>query len=335
MDFSSELQVLSSYIERAEKVVVITHMHPDGDAAGSTAALAHYLQDFRHKNVSLIREPLPDTISFIDEHFTPVSGDKAREVLKEADLIFCTDFGVLDRCGEYERELAESKAIKVLADHHPEPQAEAFDLLFSSSELSSASEIVYQLLKGLCRDEEERKALLGGACGYALMCGMTTDTNNFSCSTFPSTLMMASELLAYGINRDEILEKLYNRYRENRVRAFASLLSEHFSIREDGIGIIKVSTESWHKFGLQEGELEGLVNVPLSIDRVKISIYLREDGDTVRVSLRAKKGWSARELAVRYFHGGGHELASGGKLLLGRDLDSFGEIDDYLEKIRL
>lgn len=335
MDFSSELQVLSSYIEKAGKVVVITHMHPDGDAAGSSAALAHYLQDFRHKDVCLIREELPETISFIDSHFTSLSGERAKEALKAAELIFCTDFGVLERCGDCAKELAESKAIKVLTDHHPGPQAEAFDLIFSSSEISSASELVYWILKGLCKDEEERKALLGGPCGYALMCGMTTDTNNFSCSTFPSTLQMASELLSYGINRDEILEKLYNRYRENRVRAFAAILSEHFSIREDGIGIIKVSEETWHRFGLEEGELEGLVNVPLSIDKVKISIYLREDGDMVRVSLRAKKGWSARQLAVEYFHGGGHELASGGRLHIGSDINSFGEIDDYLEKVKL
>ena len=136
---------------------------------------------------------------------------------------------------------------------------------------------------------------------------------------------MASELLSYGINRDEIVAELYNRYRENRVRAFADILSKHFSIREDGIGIIKVSSETWHRFGLKEGELEGLVNVPLSIDKVKLSIYLREDGE----------GWSARKLASEFFHGGGHELASGGKLFIGKDLGSFEELDSYLEKIEL
>lgn len=332
---SSELQVLNSYLEQAEKVVVITHMHPDGDAAGSSAALSHYLESFRHKKVSLIREELPDTIAFIDKHFHCLSGEDAAKALREAELIFCTDFGVLDRCGDCARELAESKAKKVLIDHHPTPQAEAFELLFSCSETSSASEMVYYLLKALCKDEQERKALFGGACGYALMCGMTTDTNNFSCSSYPSTFQMASELLSYGINRDEIVAELYNRYRENRVRAFADILSEHFSIREDGIGIIKVSSETWHRFGLKEGELEGLVNVPLSIDKVKLSIYLREDGELIRVSVRAKQGWSARKLASEFFHGGGHELASGGKLFIGKDLGSFEELDSYLEKIEL
>ncbi len=334
MEDARKLTLLASLIGQADDIVIITHEHPDGDAAGSSGALYAYLETKGKTGVTVIREELPQTLAFIDDTRT-VYGDEAVEALTKADLILCTDFCDPARCGYPSEALLASGAKKVLFDHHVGPQEDKFDLVFSKTDISSASELVYYILKDLCADEQERKALFSSRCGFCLMCGMTTDTNNFSCATFPSTLQMAGELLSYGVDRDYVISEIYNRYRENRVRAFAYILSDQFSIREDGIAIIKVSRETWHRFGLKEGELENLVNVPLSIDKVKISIYLREDTDTVRVSIRAKKGWSARALAGRYFHGGGHELASGGKLFMGQDIAGFEEIDAYLEKITL
>ncbi len=332
---SSAIQRLASIIENADKIVIITHEHPDGDAVGSSTALAYYLEHVGKHDINIIRDPLPATISFIDRHFTPVQEDSVYTAIEKADLILCTDFAVLERCGTPAVSVRNSKAKKILFDHHASPNKEEFDLIFSKIDTSSSCEVIFQVLNELCT-EEEKKALFSGGCGYCLMCGMTTDTNNFSCATFPSTFKMASQLLSYGIDRDEIIANLYNNYRENRVRAFANFLSsDRFTIREDGLAVIKVSDSDWHTFGLKEGELEGLVNVPLSIGKVKVSIYLREDEQTVRVSIRAKRGWSARRIAQKYFNGGGHELASGGKLFIGKDIHSFSEIDKYVEKIEL
>lgn len=334
MEKSQKLVVTASLIEHADNIVIVTHEHPDGDAAGSSSALAEYLRIKGKRQVSIIREPLPHTLLFIDPSPTFYE-DAAVALIEKADLILCTDFCEPSRCGYPAEALEHSRAKKILFDHHMGAQKEKFDVLFSQTDISSSCEVVYYVLKELCTDDTERREILSGKCGFCLMAGMTTDTNNFSCATFSSTLQMASELLSYGIDRNRIVFELYNRYRENRVRAFAHILSEHFSIREDGIAIIKVSNDIWHRFGLQEGELENLVNVPLSIDKVKISIYLREDPSAIRVSIRSKEGWSARDIARKYFHGGGHELASGGKLLIGEDVGGFGELDNYLEKIRL
>lgn len=336
MDFNGKLQLLASLIEQSDNIAIVTHEHPDGDAAGSSSALAHYLKFIGKCHISLIREDLPSTIAFIDPCSTTIRGEDAIEALKSADLIFCTDFCVFGRVGGVPPEALElSPAKKILLDHHAGAELDRFDVAFSKNDISSACEVVYQVLKGLCPQESERKRLFSGRCGYCLMSGMITDTNNFSCATFPSTFQMASELLGYGIDRDEILYNLYNTYRENRVRAMAFILSERFEIREDGLAILKVSEEDWHRFGLREGELEGLVNIPLSIDKVHVSLYLREDVDTVRVSIRAKRGYSARTMAQTYFHGGGHELASGGKLHIGADIPAFAEIDEYLKKVNI
>ena len=335
MEKGGELSALQSLIERSKHISVITHEHPDGDAAGSSGALVHYLKYIGKTYISLIREPLADTIAFIDRQES-LFGEQAINAIEKSDLIFCCDFCVLERCGQPYKALKDSHAVKVLLDHHVRAENDEFELAFSRTDISSACEMVYEILRELCPDEKSRKDLFSGQCGYCLMCGMTTDTNNFSCATFPSTFNMASQLLSYGIDRDDIIANLYNNYRENRVRAFANFLSsDRFTIREDGLAIIKVSALDWHTFGLKEGELEGLVNVPLSIGKVKVTIYFREDEMTIRVSIRAKRGWSARRIAQKYFNGGGHELASGGKLFIGKDIHSFSEIDKYVEKIEL
>ncbi len=335
MNLGEKIRHVAQMIENAESIVITTHEHPDGDAVGSSSALAYYLKSIGKHDINLIRDSIPDTIAFIDSYFKPVQPELVCQTIKRADLILCTDFADLERCGIYADAIRDSKAPKILFDHHASPKEEEFDVIFSKIDISSSCEVVFNVLDQLCEDEDNKQKLFESECGYCLMCGMTTDTNNFSCATYPSTFQMASRLLGYGIDRDDIISKLYNRYRENRVRAFAGILSDNFTIREDGLAVICVSEADWHKYGLKEGELEGLVNVPLSIDTVKVCIYFREDSSTVRVSIRAKKGWSARKLAMTWFHGGGHELASGGKLHIGEDLKHFSEINNYLKKIKL
>lgn len=340
--FEEKIAKLSSLIKEASNIVVTTHERPDGDAIGSSSGIAHYLQLFKDKFISIVREDSAQTLSFIDNIFHNYTDTDAELLIAKADLIICTDFCSLSRAGSIIHPLLkQAKAKKVLIDHHVNPEEEDFDLVFSETEISSASELVYKIIKALVRfsfessEEKILKQLFGGPCGFTLMCGMTTDTNNFSNSTYASTLQMASELLGYGVDRDYIVQAIQNSYRENRVEAFAHILSNELSIRPDGIAIIKVSLEDWHRFGLLEGELEGLVNIPLTIEKVKICIYLRETEDRIRVSLRSKKGWSARDLALKYFNGGGHENASGGKLVFKEHIDNWSLIDSYLEKIEL
>ena len=329
---SAEPALLGKWIEASDRIVVVTHTHPDGDALGSSSAVRRYLQQKGKQNVAVVREEAPKTIAFIAEGDPLLQGEEALRAIAAADLIICTDFNGLSRAGAYEEALRSSKARKVLIDHHLNPQLEEFDLVFSCCEVSSACEMVYRILKAMPQGAD-----FGGPVGECLMAGMTTDTNNFANSVFPGTLQMASELISEGVDRDAIVTMLYNRYRKNRVLAISHILSEHLSLREDGLAVIVVSKELWHRFGLEEGELEGMVNIPLTIDEVKVCIYLRESEDepVLRASIRSKKGWSANRIARTWFHGGGHEQASGGKLCIPEDIADLSGIDSYIEKISI
>lgn len=334
METAEKIRILSSLIDASGRIVVSTHTHPDGDALGSSGAVFHYLREVRGKeDVRMVREVAPATIAFIGGDI-PVSGPEA---IDGADLLICTDYNGFSRAGDpFEQHLRASKAKKVLIDHHLNPQEAEFDLVFSRAEVSSASEMVYEILRGM-PGIDGRTARLPLSVLNCLMAGMTTDTNNFANSVFPSTLAMAADLIASGVDRDAIVAELYNRYRPNRVRAIAHILSEEMTIRPDGLAVIVVTKELWHRFGLLEGELEGMVNIPLTIDEVKVCLYLRESEDApeMRVSIRSKRGWSAAAMAAKYFHGGGHEQAAGGKLRIPADIPDAAAAAAFAQKVEI
>lgn len=326
-------------------VTLVAHIHPDGDAIGSTQALRAYLEARGADAVVIYPEAVPETLAFMVKDVDAdrimdgsKSPEEARKRIMSSDLIFCVDCNSFSRTGDMEKTLREAPAKKVLIDHHLAPDVEAFDLVFSDADVSSACELMYYVLLEMpdIKGDASRIPALAAA---LLMTGMTTDTNNFANSVFPSTLAMASGLLAAGVNRDQILQDLYNSYRENRLRMEGYLLHENMKITPEGVAYMIVDKKLASEFDIREGETEGFVNMPLAIGKVGMSIFLKEDGEGFfRVSVRSKKGISANKCAIRYFHGGGHERASGGRLFFSRtdgvpaDINAPGEAESYIVK---
>lgn len=322
----TDIALLRTLIGSSDGVLIATHTHPDGDALGSSAALCLQLRSKGIRAVVAYPEPLPPTISFILDGLDHIVGAEGLEkAMATCDTLICTDMNGLDRAGAFEDALRSFSGRRILIDHHLNPHLEEFDLVISTPEVSSASELEYWILKALYGTELDFRAL------YCLMTGMTTDTNNFANSVFPTTLQMAGELLAAGVDRDDIINRIYHSYRRNRVYAMSDILSG-MKMLPGGVAYMIVSSEDWLRHGLAEGELEGLVNVPLSIGEVRLSIYLRQEGDVLRASLRSKKGVSARDIAAELFHGGGHENASGGRLVIGEDIESVADAARYIEE---
>ena len=182
-----------------------------------------------------------------------------------------------------------------MIDHHLNPDRASFELVFSETEVSSASELLYQVLLALPGVGSAERLPLDVL--TPLMAGMTTDTNNFANSVFPGTLRMASELIAAGVDRDRILSDLYNNYRENRLRLMGYLLSDNLVITPEGAAVMILDKETQERFGFRQGESEGFVNIPLAVSDVKISLFLTEEDGKFRVSIRSKRGISANKLA--------------------------------------
>jgi phosphoesterase RecJ-like protein len=321
---------LRQMLGRAGKVVITSHVHPDGDAVGSTTAMLSYLTEgLGTEAFAVFPDEVPDYLRFIvPERLSDRVGwgvEAAAAALQGAGLLIALDFNDLSRTEALKDHFLAFRGPRVLIDHHVGPDTVSFDLVFSETEISSTCELLYWILTAASGSES-----LPAACKDALLTGMTTDTNNFANSVFPSTLEMASGLLRAGVDRDRILENLYQKGRENRLRLLGHLLSERLIITPEGAAITIFREEDRKRFGILEGETEGFVNMPLSIGKVRISGFFKEEDGILRVSLRSKKPLSARELAVRAFHGGGHEQAAGGKILVPEDIPTMDAAGDYL-----
>lgn len=336
---SCNIHVFDRLISEAERPVILTHMKPDGDAMGSSVAMYRFLKMLGKHDVSIVlNDRYPDYLGFLicddmrkDVIVMSEESMAAREAIKGSDLLICLDFNVFHRTDKLEQVIRESTSAKVLIDHHLDPDRSAFACSFSETRISSASELLYRILMEMPQIGSDAGRLPAKA-AEALMTGMTTDTNNFANSVFPSTLDMASALLAAGVDRDMILNRLYNQYSENRLRLMGHMMKDLLRITEDGVAYIVLDRKTQKEYGMAEGDTEGFVNMPLSIGKVCMSLLLKEDDDRIRVSIRSKKGISANRCARLHFNGGGHENAAGGKLNVPSDINSILEVPEYIER---
>ena len=336
---SAKIDKFIALMTKASNAVIVTHTKPDGDAIGSSVAAYQILKMYGCKKVRIvIPDPYPESLSFVTEG--QVSKDiltyedntqKAEAAISGSDLIICLDFNAFHRSGTLESHLAASAADKVLIDHHLNPQRELFTLSFSMTEVSSTCELLYNIIMQLPEIGSDAHRIPVQA-ATALMTGMTTDTNNFANSTFPSTLRMASSLIEAGVDRDAIVNSINNCYGENRMRLMGYVLKDLMKITSDGVAYIILDAETLERYSIKEGDTEGFVNLPLSIEKVRMSILLKEDKGFIRVSVRSKKGISANRCAGKYFNGGGHENAAGGRLYIPKDIDKISSAAEYIER---
>lgn len=336
----NSIKALDRLAGDSSSITITVHIHPDGDAIGSGTALMSYLTECRGKDAVLVVPGIvPESIAFITENVPEgrileygLDPEGACRRIRESDLLFCLDCNSYSRTTpEMEGLLRASSAKKVLIDHHLNPETESYSLVFSETEISSTCELLYTILKRM-PDIGGKVENLPVTSLNALMAGMTTDTNNFANSVYPGTLRMASALLAAGADRDDILARLYNQYRENRLRLMGYLLSEVLQITPEGVAYMILRKEDQLRFDMRQGETEGFVNLPLGIDRVRMSLFLTEQEGHFRVSVRSKKGTSANRMAATRFHGGGHELAAGGKLFFPADIPGPDDAQAYILK---
>ena len=334
---SQNIKRFNSLLSEASKIVITTHMNPDGDALGSSLAMHGFLKASGMDSKVVLPDATPANLNFLiteknreDMIIYEDTPSEAESAISGADLIICLDFNAFHRTDRLEAPLSSSEASKVLIDHHLNPDREKFDVSFSETQVSSASELLYHILMAMPQTEGNAARLPAESLN-ALMTGMTTDTNNFANSVFPSTLQMASGLLAAGADRDMVLSNLYNMFSESRLRLLGHMMKDLLKITDDGVAYIVLDKETLQKYNVAEGDTEGFVNMPLSIKDVRMSILIKEDDGKARVSIRSKKGTSANRCAMKYFNGGGHENAAGGKLLIPKDIESIEKAGEYIE----
>jgi phosphoesterase RecJ-like protein len=298
-----------------KRVLVVTHYNPDGDALGSSIAWARTLEAMGHRVMCVVPNRFPYFLEWMPgvERFRVYTRHTAEveRAATEADLICCLDFNNPSRLEGLSAAIeANTHAQKLLIDHHLAPPQGYFDLSFSYPESSSTSYLVCKLVERLAgRHAIDREM------GTALYVGMMTDTGNFSYSHLtPDLFRTVAGLVEKGIDIPWINYMVYNSYSEGRVRLLSYALGPKMEMMEGGhAACISLFESELRRFDFKQGDSEGFVNDPLTIRTVKMSALLLENRNFIRVSLRSRGDVDVNAFARRYFEGGGHKNAAGGK----------------------
>ncbi len=311
----SKLEALKELLATPQKIVILSHTNPDGDAVGSSLAWAEILRSEGHQVTCILPNRYPYYLDFMPDIASTVifkNDDKgvAKEAVKSADIIFCLDFHLLSRLEQLGDLIDENQhAKRVLIDHHLDP-SEDFDLMLSYSEASSTCYLVALIIEQLYGLERISRTMAEN-----LFVGMMTDTGNFAFSSVtPDTFRMVSHLAATGISIPDIHLNVYNSFTEGRARLFGYVINRKMKIFHNGtVSHMSITEEEMRRFWFQQGDSEGFVNYPLTIKKMKMSAMFTEHSDFIRVSLRSRADIDVNLFAQRYFNGGGHKNAAGGK----------------------
>jgi len=316
---------LQSLLATPKKIVITTHQKPDGDAMGSSLALYNYLQPKGHHVRVVTPTDFPlyfnwmpncDEVWNFEENPT-----LSNALVYEADIIFCLDFNDLSRIEPFNKAFEQTQAKIVLLDHHLYPKDFA-DFVLHDVKACSTCELVFRFLQLLDSQYVPSKEV--ATCIYT---GILTDTGSFSNgATNRNAFEITAKLLECGLDIVAVQEQLNQNGREEKLRFIGNALSRKLTVREDlGIAYILVDRKDAYRYNLQNGDTEGLVNYPLSIAKIKVAILIKQEAKMIKLSFRSKKEISVEEICRKYFEGGGHRNASGGK--------SYLSVDDTIAKI--
>ena len=311
-----ECSTLRSLLSQSETIVLCCHQNADGDAVGAVLGMGELLRMLGKEPLMVVPDQYPDYLQWLPNTEKIVRYDKRRDyvdmVLKIADLVVCLDFNTLARTDQMQDALQASPAKKLLIDHHPDPDIEAV-VKVSRPQASSTCELVFRIVWQLGLFDQ-----LGKHFAIPVYCGMMTDTGGFTYNSSNSDIYyIISQLLTKRIDKDKIYRNVFHNYSEHRLRMVGHVLCNCLVVdAERHAAYYTLSREDQKRFHFIKGDGEGLVNMPLQIKGLKLSISLREDTDKqmVWVSLRSVDDFPCNEMAARFFNGGGHLNASGGRL---------------------
>lgn len=308
------IQNLYPLLKQPKKIVITMHQKPDGDAMGSALGLYNFLIQQNHEvivisptNWAKFLNWMPGCELVKDYELNPEACNK---IISDTEILFCLDFNIMHRTKGMEKILTEINCIKVLIDHHEQPQKELFTYGISTPAKSSTAEMVYDFICG-----SGQKSLLNKAVATCLFTGILTDTGSFRfSSTTPQVHRAVADLKETGIDHTLIYENLFDNFSEGRLRFIGNALLHHLEVfYEYNTAFMAIPNKDLIKYEIKTGDTEGLVNYLLTIEGIKMGALLIDRYEERRWSFRSKGDFDVNEFARKYFEGGGHKNAAGGR----------------------
>ena len=299
-----------------KKIALLSHTNPDGDTIGAALAWRSYLERLGHTTCCIAPNRYPYFLEWMTDigHIGVFKEDHDGAMARfigEADVIFCMDFNQINRLDRVtDTVTANTTAVRVLIDHHLHPPVDGYAVQFSDTHACSTSYIVYQLLEALAGTDAIDQAM-----AESLYVGIMTDTGNFAYSFLTPELFRAvAVLVGTGISIPDIHNNVYNAYTEGRARLFGYAINRKMEIIQDGtVAYMSLLENEMRRFQFQQGDSEGFVNYALTVKKMKMSAMFLAHRKFIRVSLRSRGDVDVNLFARKYFNGGGHKNAAGGK----------------------
>lgn len=305
---------LDTVIQTPKRITVLSHVNPDGDAIGSSLAFSQFLQKLGHEVEVMVSNDFPEFLAWMPGaptiHIYDKESEKCDQILDSSELIAILDFNHISRAGLIQDKLKALSVNKILIDHHRDTDFGDFYCALSDTQVSSTSELVAETIL------HHGEHFVDESIATNILVGIVTDTGSFSHSIFhPETFSICAKMIDKSVSYNQIHQLVYDTFSENRLRLLGFSISNKMEILDEyATAIISLTKEELSRFDYQVGDTEGVVNYPLSMKKIKMSVLVTERQGVIRFSFRSKGCFSVHEVAQKYFNGGGHTNAAGGTL---------------------
>lgn len=311
---AAQIKELKNLLSTPQKIVIVPHRNPDGDAIGSTTALYSYLKQLDHQCTIISPNDYPDFLKWMP--FTneimiyEKEKNEADSLIKEADFIFILDQNAFHRAGEMETILAATDTTYIMIDHHQQPDDFA-TYMYSDTSMSSTCEMIYHFI-----DMMQHTDMITADMASSMYTGIITDTGNFKYrSTTSATLRVAAQLKDKGADSEAINRNIYDVNTPSRMKLLGVALNNLQILPEFKTAYITLTQQELNDNNFKKGDTEGFVNYGLSLKGIVFALIFIENKDDgiIKISLRSKGDFDVNLLAREHFNGGGHKNAAGGR----------------------
>ena len=294
---------LKDLLEASGRIIITTHMNPDGDGLGSELAMWRILKYLNKTPIILNTHPVPANYSFLQD-YAPFNVFKKGDKIPDADTLIVLDISNWERLGDMAEPLRNMQAKKICIDHHPS-NAGIGDLNYLNPDASSTGELVYEIA-GLL------DLKIDDAMGVGIYTAILTDTGAFKYSnTTPSVHRIAAQLIESGVCPPIIYEKIYEQKSVNRMKLLGKVLERLNSACEGRVVWSGVTLSMLESAGVKYEETEGFIDLLGFIGNVQVYLlFLEQKEGLVKISLRSKNSFDVNRFAIK-FNGGGHSHAAG------------------------
>lgn len=287
-------------IENVQNIVISTHSYPDADGIGSEISLCMALRKLGKTCYCVNDVNLLERYHYLDpENVVYSVEDFTKKIKMDIDLFIVVDTNMVERTGPRFLELYQNnKASVFYIDHHPCPQEKMDDHCIDTT-AAATGQLVGELIEYLGIKFDPTMAL-------ALYTAILIDTSSFRYPTVTAnTHLLISKLMSTGIKPPSAYNGIYGTKKIEHMHLLGQVLASADSNDTEEIAWLVLKQEELTEFNIDIEDTHGFINHLLILDNVKVACMFRDDGETVKISLRSSGEYDVGEIAMK-LGGGGH-----------------------------